>query len=190
MYHLPVSGFSVIEPEEADPELSALYTRMQQDAGLPYVPNSAKGLSASPAVLRIYISMRQAFEENITLPQSLIPIILYTVATARNCTYCATTNAMFCRTLGVDNETLEKLANDIDSVSPERLQVIIQFAVKCAFNPQELVESDYDSVREQGISDDEMAQIIFLTALANFNDTLADSFRIDLEPGAVNVLNE
>jgi alkylhydroperoxidase family enzyme len=190
MYHLPVSGFPVIEPEEADPELTALYARLQQHAGLTYVPNSAKGLSASPASMRIYIGMQQAFEENITLPQSLIPIILYTVAAARNCTYCATTNAMYCRTLGVDNDTLVKLANDIESVSPERLQVIIQFAVKCAFNPQDLVETDYDKVREQGINDDELAQIIFLAALANFNDTLADSFRIDLEPGVMDDLNK
>lgn len=189
MQYLPVSGFPVTDPEEADPELSELYSRMQQAAGFPHVPNSAKALSASPASLRIYISIRQAFDDNLTLPQSLVPIILYTVATARNCNYCSATNAMYCRALGVDDDILEKLANDIDSISPERLQVIIQFAVKSAFDPQGLVEADYDKVRDQGINDDELAQIIFLAALANFNDTLADTFRIDVEQDVFKALN-
>jgi alkylhydroperoxidase family enzyme len=83
--------------------------------------------------------------------------------------------------LGVDEETLEMLAKNLDNVSPKRLQAIIQFALKCAFDPQRLTAADYDRVREQGISDDELAQIIFLTALANFNDTLADGFKIEVE---------
>jgi alkylhydroperoxidase family enzyme len=81
----------------------------------------------------------------------------------------------------VDEETLVMLANDLEHVSPKRLRAIIQFAMKCAFEPQDLVEDDYEEVRQEGVSDDELAQIIFLAALANFNDTLADSFKIDVE---------
>jgi alkylhydroperoxidase family enzyme len=182
MHYLPISGLPVIEPEEADPEVAQLYADMQQQAGLSFVNNSNKSMGSSPAVLTIYRDMLQTFYTHLTLPESLIPMILYTIASARNCVYCSVINGSFCRTLGVDDETLEKLAHDLGNVSPQRLRVIIEFAVKCSQNPQGLVAEDYELVREQGVSDDELLQIIFLAALGNFNDTLADS--IKAEPDA------
>ncbi|MFZ0547856.1 MAG: hypothetical protein WAM60_20590, partial [Candidatus Promineifilaceae bacterium] len=97
-------------------------------------------------------------------------------------------NEFHCRTLGVDEETLELLTKDLESVSPKRLQAIIRFALQCSFTPQELTPADYDRVRDQGITDDELAQIILLAALANFNDTLADSFKIEVDPDVLEAL--
>jgi alkylhydroperoxidase family enzyme len=188
MRYLPISGFPIIEPEDADPELAQQYAEAQQVTGLPIVPNWAQIGAVSPDCLEIYLQMYRLFQHNISLPESLVPVILYCIATARNCTYCSTVNKLYCRTLGVDEETLEMLAKDLDNVSPERLRAIIQFALRCALNPQELTASDYERVRQQGISDDELAQIIFLAALANFNDTLADSFKIEVEPGVLEAL--
>lgn len=188
MRYLSVSGFPDIEPEDADPELAQQYAEAQQVTGLPIVPNWAKIAAFSPGCLEIYLEMYRVFHRNISLPESLVPVILYCIATARNCTYCSTVNELYCRTLGIDEETLEMLANDLGNVSPQRLQAIIQFALQCAFDAQALTAADYERVREQGISDDEMAQIIFLAALANFNDTLADSFKIEVEPGVLEAL--
>lgn len=187
--YTPASGFPVIEPEDAEPEITELYARVQQETDLPEVPNWAKVTAASPASLNIYMAVYEAYKSKITLPQTIVPIILYTIASARNCTYCSTTNELYCRTLGVDEETLELLVNDLDSVSPARLQVIIRFAVKCAFNAQDLIEADFESLRDFGISDDEIIQIIFLAALANFNDTLADSMKIEVEHNVLEALD-
>jgi alkylhydroperoxidase family enzyme len=188
MRYLPISGFPIIEPEDADPELAQQYAEAQQVTGLPIVPNWAQIGAVSPDCLEIYLQMYRLFQHNISLPESLVPVILYCIATARNCTYCSTVNELYCRTLGVDDETLERLANDLDNVSPERLRAIIQFALQCAFDAQALTAADYERVREQGISDDELAQIIFLVALANFNDTLADGFKIEVEPDVLEAL--
>jgi len=188
MRYLSISGFPIIEPEDADPEIAQQYAEVQREANLPHVPNWAKVAANSPGALDIYVEMLRAYNRNINLPQVLVPMILYCIATARNCTYCSATNELYCRTLGVDEETLEMVAKDLDNVSPERLRAIIQFALRCALNPQELTASDYERVRQQGISDDELAQIIFLAALANFNDTLADSFKIEVEPGVLEAL--
>jgi alkylhydroperoxidase family enzyme len=188
MRTLPISGFPVIEPEDAGPEISQLYDQVKQETDQPTVPNWAKIAAVSPGSLAIYLDMLRAFNRDISLPQALVPMILYSVATNRNCNYCAVTNELYCRTLGVDEETLEMMANDLDNVSPKRLRVIIQFALQCAFYPQMLTEADYERVRDEGINDDELAQIIFLAALANFNDTLADSFKIDVEPQVLEAL--
>jgi alkylhydroperoxidase family enzyme len=181
MRYLPISGFPVIEPEEADPETRQQFTQMQQEVGLPYVPSWAKTMIISPAIYNIYLEMLQAVNRHLTLPQTLMPMILYCIATTRNCRYCSASNELYCRTLGVDEETLEMLAKDLGNVNPQRLRAIIQFAIQCALDPQALTAADYERVRDQGLSDDEMAQIIFLSAMANFNDTLADSFKIEIE---------
>ena len=188
MRYLSISGFPIIEPEDADPELAQLFARAQREVGLPTVPNWAQIGAASPGSLDIYLAVLQAFNRYITLPQSLVSMILYCIATARECAYCSAVQELFCRTLGVDEETLEMLAKDLDNVSPKRLRVIIQFALRCAFDAQGLTAADYERVREEGISDDELAQIIFLAALSNFNDTLADSFKIEVEPGVLEAL--
>jgi alkylhydroperoxidase family enzyme len=185
---MPISGFPVIEPKDADPELTQQYAEAQQLTGLPIVPSWAQIGAVSPDCLEIYLQMYRVFHQNISLPESLVPIILYCIATARNCTYCSTVNELYCRTLGVDEETLEMLAKDLQNVSPERLRAIIEFALQCAFDAQALTAADYDRVREHGISDDEIAQIIFLAALANFNDTLADGFKIEVEQGVLEAL--
>lgn len=182
MRYLPVSGFPIIDPEDADPELARHYLEVQQETDLPFVPSWAKLIVVSPDSMEIYMEMYRAFKRNITLPEALVPMILYAIANARDCIYCTATNELYCRTLGVDEETLEKMANDLGNVNPRRLRAIIEFALQCAFDSQGLTAADYERVREQGISDDEMAQIIFLAALANFNDTLADSFKIEVEP--------
>jgi alkylhydroperoxidase family enzyme len=188
MQYLSISGFPIVEPEDAPPEVADLYDKVKQEIDQPTVPNWAKVAANSPGSLDIYLNMLRAFNRNISLPQTIVPIILYSIATARNCTYCSTINELSCRTLGVDEKTLELLANDLDNVSPQRLRVIIQFALKCALDPQGLTAPDYERVREQGINDDELTQIIFLAALANFNDALADSLKIDPEPGVMEAL--
>jgi alkylhydroperoxidase family enzyme len=188
MQHLPISGFPIIEPEDADQETVQRYAEVQRETDLPFIPIWAKIAANSPPALDIYMDMWRSFNSNITLPQSIVPMILYCIATARNCIYCSVTNGLYCRTLGVDEETLVMLANDLENVSPKRLRAIIQFALKCAFESQQLVEEDYEKVRQEGISDDELAQIIFLAALANFNDTLADSFKIEVEPDTYEAL--
>lgn len=189
MNYLPISDFPIIEPEDADPEVAQQLIETQRESGTPFVPNWAKAIANSPGVLSIYQDMRHAMGRHITLPQSLVPMILYTIATARHCTYCSTLNESYCRTLGVDDATLEDLAKNLDNVNPKRLGAIIEFALKCALDPQGLTAANYARVREFGLTDDELGQIIFLAALANFNDTLADSFKMELEPGLLETLN-
>jgi alkylhydroperoxidase family enzyme len=73
---------------------------------------------------------------------------------------------------------LEALVSNLDAVNPKRTQEIIKFAVKCALEPQTLVESDYDRIRDQGVSEEELVEIIGWAALAMYNDTLADAMKL------------
>ncbi|NJN55975.1 MAG: hypothetical protein HC804_15230 [Anaerolineae bacterium] len=63
-------------------------------------------------------------------------------------------------------------------MNPHRIRVIIEFALKCALTPQSLEAEDYDRVRDQGVSDEELVEIIFIASFANMTDTLADALKL------------
>ncbi len=108
-------------------------------------------------------------------------MILYTIAKTGDCKYCSATNELACRTLGVDEAALETLVQDLPSFTPQRVRVIIEFAVKVAHDRQNLVAEDYAKVRAQGISDAELVEIILIAAIGIFNDTIADALKIEVD---------
>jgi alkylhydroperoxidase family enzyme len=105
-------------------------------------------------------------------------MIHYTISSARKCQYCSINFKFACRSIGIDEEMLEALIHDLDAVAPKRTQEIIRFAVKCALDPQGLTEVDYDKVREQGLSNEEIVELIGWAAIAMYNDTISDSMKL------------
>lgn len=181
MIHLPVSGLPFINEDEAEGEIARLFDEGKREFRTPFVPNMLKALAGSPGTLGMLIDTIRAFYQHITLPESLVAMIWYTVAERKNCHYCAAGNELACRSLGIDDDTIACLAKDLSNLSPERIRVTIDFAFRVAQNPQELVAEDYDRLREQGISDDEIMQIIMVVAVGNLGDTLADALKIDID---------
>jgi uncharacterized peroxidase-related enzyme len=172
----------IIEEEEATGEVARVYAEVKRDLQIPVVPNYAKALAVSPAALAIYWDFQRSFYQHTTLPESLTSMILFTIAKTANCQYCSASHELACRTLGVDEETLSKLVEDLDNVSPQRIQAIIEFALRVAQDPQSLVPEDYERVRKQGVIDEELVEIILIAAIGKYNDILADALKIDVEP--------
>ena len=77
---------------------------------------------------------------------------------------------------------MNALVEDLTQVYPQRVRAIIEFAVKASHNPQSLVREDYERVRAQGITDEELVEIILIAAMGKYLDTLADALKIEVEP--------
>ena len=56
-----------------------------------------------------------------------------------------------------------------------KLRDIIQFALKCSRNPQSLTESDYEKLRQQGLKQSEIVELIAMSALAVYANIIADA---------------
>jgi uncharacterized peroxidase-related enzyme len=181
MHYSTMSDLPMIEEEEATDEVARIYAEVKRDLQLPIVPNAMKVLAVSPAALAMYWDFTRSTSQHATLPQSLTSMILYTIAKTGGCEYCSAAHELTCRTLGVDEETLGALVEDLDNVSPQRIRVIIEFALKAAQNPQSLVAEDYERVREQGVTDEELVEIIMVAARGKYLDTLADALKIKVE---------
>ena len=181
MDYLPISGIPMIEEDEATDEVAEIYAEIKRDMQLPFVPNFMKAVAISPAALTIQWHSFRSFIQHTTMPQSLVAMIHFTIAKSNHCQYCSANNELTCRTLGIDEETLTKLVEDLGNVSPKRIRAIIEFSLKVAHDPRGLVAEDYDRVREQGVTEEELVEIILLAALGNLGDTMADALKVKVD---------
>ncbi|HEX2514682.1 MAG TPA: hypothetical protein VH257_08260, partial [Chloroflexota bacterium] len=73
-------------------------------------------------------------------------------------------------------------------LSPERIRATIQFALKVAASPKTLAREDYDAMRGQGVSEEELVELILVASMASSGDTLADALKIDVDPSVSEAL--
>jgi uncharacterized peroxidase-related enzyme len=174
-------GIPVVHEADATGEVARLYDEVKQFMQIPFVPNMSKALATSPAALTIHWMLTRTFYEQTTLPKALSSMIFYTIAATSNCAYCTAGQELQCRTLGIDDETLTALVEDIGSVSPQRIGAIIEFALKTAKHPQSITEADYEGLRRHGITDGEIVEIVQVAAAGVYLDILADALKIEVE---------
>jgi uncharacterized peroxidase-related enzyme len=179
--YLPQNGLTMIEEDEAPAEVAELYDTIKRDLQLPFVPNMVKALANAPGVLAAHWAINRSFEAHNILPQALTSMILFTISETSNCTYCSVANELMCRTLGINEETITALVKDLGHVSPQRIQVIIDFALKVAQDAQSLTLEDYDRVRAEGITEEELVQIIQTAAFGVYVDIMADALKVDVD---------
>ena len=66
--------------------------------------------------------------------------------------------------LGVNPELLESLVRSVTTIPDPKLRDMIQFALKCSRDPKALTETDYESLRQHGLSTSEIMEIIAMSA--------------------------
>jgi uncharacterized peroxidase-related enzyme len=177
----PKTGLPIIEEDEATPEVGRIYAEARREMHQPNVPNIIKAMAVSPVALKTYWAMARAFYENTTLPEALVSMLLYAVAHSNNCQYCSAGHEANCRMMGVDEEILFAIAGDLGKLSPERVRVIIEFAVLVSFDPKSVTLEHYEQLRGFGISDAEIVEIILVAGMGRLGDTLADSLKVEVD---------
>jgi alkylhydroperoxidase family enzyme len=83
--------------------------------------------------------------------------------------------------VGVDQNLLDTMDKDPDSLPSDRVRVIIEFALKCSMHQENPTAEDFEIVRAQGVTDEEIVQIISLAALANYLNTMANALRVEVD---------
>jgi uncharacterized peroxidase-related enzyme len=171
----------MVEETEAGGDVAQSFDDIKRVMEIPFIPNIHKTVANSPTALAgTWDALRNIFLQT-SLPMSLASMILFSIAAAKKCQYCSAVHQVTCKTLGVEEETLAALDSNLEALAPQRVQAIVKFAQKCALDPQSLQEADYEAVREQGIGDQELMEIIALAALGNFLDTLADGMKVEVD---------
>ena len=77
--------------------------------------------------------------------------------------------------LGVKPELLESLVRNIDNIPDQKLRDMVKFALKCSRDPQSVTENDYESLREHGLNQSEIMEIVAMSAFAVYANIIADA---------------
>lgn len=170
-----------ISDDAVSAELEAVFAEIMRVTESSIVANMYRTLAHSlPAVTGTWQLFRQLFFET-NLPVQIKAMILFSVSAANQCAYCSAFMEVTCRTLGVEDAALQAIVNDLDSLNPERVRTIVRFAQRCAQNPYEVSKAEYEAVRDCGISNEELVEIVSLAALGNYIDTLADALKLETD---------
>ena len=177
-----MTQLQLVPERGAQGEVARVYAEIRETLGISFVPNFFKTLANSPTALR---ATWEAYRNNSwrgTIPTVLKEMMFVAVSTARDCRYCEIAHLAFCKQLGADEKTRRSLVENLDAVVPRRSADVVKFAVKAAMTPAAIDSTDYKLLRDHGITNAEVAEILAMTAFSMYATTLADAFHLPVDP--------
>ena len=162
MPHIPT-----LLPKEASQEVNSVYDEFSQKMRFPSAPNFIMTQGHSATVARGTWELVRNVLVTGQISRWIKEMIFAAISRDRNCHYCAAAHLACCRMLGVNPAHLDSLVRDVTSIGDPKLRDMIIFAVKCSKDPQSLIEADYEQLRQHGLGQAEIVEIISMAAVLN-----------------------
>lgn len=165
----------ILSPDKAPTEVTAVYEEFYRRMSFPSPPNFITTQGHSSAVVRGTWEVVKNVLVAGELPRWQKEMIFVSISKDLDCRYCTAAHIACCRMLGVKPSLLEQLVRDIYALSDLKLRSMIKFGLKCARDPKSLTEEDYESLRQHGLKQSEIVEIIGMSALAVYTNIIADA---------------
>jgi uncharacterized peroxidase-related enzyme len=176
-----MSRFPIIQENQVDdPRVDKIYQQIKDELGFGIVPNLFKSMASSPDFLEAnWLHFRGTILKGY-LPRTLKEMVGVAISQANDSQYALNVHLHGLTALGISEEVLRLLVADFANCPlPERQKAIIAFGIKAGTNPQELTEEDYQNLRDKGLDEKEIFEIVATANLFTGVNQYTDS--IDLE---------
>ena len=170
MPHVPV-----LTTEKATEEVKTVYGEFHRRMAFPSPPNFIMTQGHSSAVARGTWELVRNVLVSGEIPRWTKEMMFVAISKDRDCQYCTAAHIACCRMLGTKPETLRQLVDDIGTIANPKLRDMIAFAVKCSQNPRSLTDEDFENLRQHGLKQSEIVEIIAMSALAVYANIIADA---------------
>ena len=171
--------FPIISEAEATQEVAEIYRDFRTKMGFPEAPNFMRTQGTAPSVLAASWGLVEHLLLEGDLPRATKELIFLAVAMDRECDYCKEAHAACCRMLGVEESIVQAVQEGLRGEIPEYTRNILLFSIKCATAPQELSDEDFSILREDGLSTEQILEVIAVSSLALYATTLAEATLIE-----------
>lgn len=171
-----------VSKEKTSADAARISDDFKQTLRTSFLPNFFKTLAHAPAVMEGTWHAYRGTCRTGSVPASLKEMIFAAISTARGCEYCEAAHLAFAKVDGVPSETIETLVKGFLGLPPGRTRDVLYFAIKCAMRPVTLTEEDYQGLRNHGFSTAEIVEIVGACAFAMYATTVADAFRVQVDP--------
>jgi uncharacterized peroxidase-related enzyme len=171
-----------IDPEEKQGTQDALarwYEQQEQAWG--YLPNYASLFASRPDVAEAWTQLNLTIRGG--MDRRRFELATIAAARSRSSTYCLAAHSKFLRDVCSDESAMLALASDPTGSSLEPVdQAVVAFAAKAATDPASVDSDDVAQLREQGLTDADIADVIFAVAARCFFATALDAGGAEPDP--------
>lgn len=165
-----------------NPEVAAEadeWTREQEKAW-GYVPNYAAAFRSRPDVARAWGRLNVAVRDG--MDRRRFEIATMGAAMALRSTYCTAAHAKFLRDVCGDDATMRAIATDADGATlDETDRAVMAFARQVALDAAAVTAEDIAALRDVGLTDNDIADVVFAAAARSFFTRVLDSFGIQAD---------
>ena len=176
-----ISRLPVPDPATLDPDLQKYFRKCREKLGL--VPNVLQAYAFRQAHLRHFISFYNELMlgEDSGLSVLEREMVAVVVSACNRCYYCLVAHGHAVRELSGDPELGEMLVTNYRVAPlPARPRAMLDFAVRLTTAPDEIREADRQGLRDAGLGDAEIFDLVEVIGLFNFSNRMAAA--LDLMP--------
>lgn len=179
----PRSRFPLIQDASGNAELEALYRDMLVRGFGSKIPLHWFTSQASrPDILAATWGLVKGIVIQGKLPATMKQMIAVAISAQHSCRYCQVVHSGALEALGVPKDLIDSCAQDHDAQRVPPLQrEVLKFALKTAKAPHSLTDGDFQQLRENGLSDGEIMEVVMMAAFTSFINIWADASGIPLD---------
>lgn len=166
-------------PEGAATGSLAEYYRQQRSAW-GFLPNYAAAFSTRPDVAQAWNTLNGAIRDG--MDRRRFEIATIAAARALRSSYCTAAHSKFLRDVCDDEAAMRSIAEDPSGAGLDRQdRAVFEFAGKIAADAASVEQSDINRLRGVGLSDGDIADIVFAAAARSFFTRVLDGLGAQLD---------
>ena len=167
-----------VPEESADGALAEFYR--QQKSAWGFLPNFAEAFSTRPEVARAWTLLNKTVRDG--MDRRRFEIATIGAAQALHSTYCTAAHAKFLRDECGDEVTVIAIAEDPSGAGlGEQDRAVYNFAGQVARDASSIQQHDVDTLHELGLTDIDVADIVFAAAARSFFTRVLDGLGAQLD---------
>jgi len=169
---------SGVDEGVADGEVAEYYAG--QRAAWGFLPNYASAFSTRPDVARAWNTLNTTVRGG--MDRRRFELVTIAAARARRSTYCTVAHAAFLRDVCGDEAAVESIAEHADGAALSAVdRAVYTFALKVATDASAVEQADVDALRAAGLSDADVADVVFAVAARCFFTAVLDGLGAQLD---------
>jgi len=166
-------------PESESTDDLAEYYRKQRSAW-GFLPNYAGAFSTRPDVAQAWNLLNSTIRDG--MDRRRFELATIAAARALRSTYCTAAHSKFLRDVCGDEESLKAIAADPSGASlAAQDRAVYEFATKVATDAASIVLADIDRLREVGLSDADIADVVYAASARSFFTRVLDGLGAQLD---------
>jgi uncharacterized peroxidase-related enzyme len=178
MTHFPLQDYDQV----TDPKVKAVYNEILAELGFGIVPNLFKSMAISPDFLEASWKKFRSTILQGEVPRTIKEMIGIAISQANGSRYALEVHLHGLSVLGIGEEVLQTLVCDFANCPlPEREKAVISFGLLAATKPHKLTDADYQYLRELGLEQSEIFELIATANLFTEVNQYTDAIALEID---------